>query len=198
MKLNRTISFSTILITMLLASPIQAEHSSFSFLEVQSAQIDHSDVDSDGGFGIEFSLSFADNWYVTGNNTENDFTFEDGTEGEYTNWLLGIGHYWSLSDSNDIYLQLSAETQKLKVAAGNIDERGASIEFGSIYQLNESWNFTAHARYSDINITSSDDRSEEFYFGGRFDYAFSDQLQIGLGYEAGDFDRLDLALRFNF
>lgn len=198
MKLNHTISLSSILLTMLFSSSTQAEHNPFNYLEVQSAQIDHSDVDSDPGFGIDMSLSFANNWYITGNNVGNDFTFEDGTEGDYTNWFLGVGHFWSLSESNDIYLQVSAETQKLKVAATSIDQRGASIEFGSIYQLNDSWSFTAHARFSDINITSNNDRSEEFYFGGRFDYAINEQLQIGLSYETGDFDRLDFTLRFNF
>ena len=202
MKINTynylTILMATLLTSSLIITSASADNSHFDYLEVQFVQQNHNDVDFDNSFGIEGSATFYNNWYLTGNTSKSEFATDIGVEADYTNWFLGVGHYWSLNEDTEIYAQLSAETQKIKSAMTSNDQRGASIELGTIYQLNEPLSFTAHARFSDININSNEDRSQEFYFGGRIDYSLSQQFQIGLGYEIGEFDRLNLGLRFSF
>ena len=198
MKIKHIVTITGLLTVMTATTPLLAETSAYRYLEAQHTQIDHSDGDLDNGLGIEVSIPLTDNWYVTGSNTKNDFTTDTGVEGEFTNWFLGAGYAWQLSNENSLYLQVSAETQKLTADIATIDERGASIELGNHYQLNESWVFSAHARFSDINIADDAGRSDEFYFGARIDYQLNDNFQLGLGYETGEFDRADFALRFNF
>jgi len=198
MNIKASNYLATLLLSSLISTSALANNDHFDYLEVQFVQQNHSDVDFDNSYGIEGSITFYGDWYLTGNTSKSEFVTDTAEKADYTNWFLGIGHSWSLSDLTKIYAQLSAETQKLESDIAKRDQRGASIEVGTVYQLNDSWSFTAHTRFSDININSNDDRSQEFYIGGRIDYSLSQKLQLGLGYEVGEFDRLNIAIRFNF
>lgn len=172
--------------------------SEFSFVETQYAHINHNDIDADAGIGIELSIPFNDSWYVTGSNTQSKITSDLDQQLDFTNWFLGVGHFWSWSTTSDIYLQISAETQKLEAEAGRFDKRGASIELGNHYWISDQWLLTIYGRFSDINISDVSDRSSELYFGARLSYKLSESFKLGIGIESGDFDRSELALRFNF
>lgn len=199
MKLNFKSPILLTLLGLVFSTYIQGKDYPFSYLEAQFAHIQHSDISTQGNLGIELALPIFDNWFIIGNRTVNDFTQDTlGIEMEYTHWLLGGGYFWTLSESNDLYLQVSAETQRLENRQADEGRRGASIELGSLYNLSDNFDLNIHARYSDINISKSEDRENEFYFGGRLDYKLSPDYKVSLGYEIGDFDRLDVSVRFNF
>ncbi|TQV74936.1 porin family protein [Aliikangiella marina] len=177
-------------------SPAKANE--FGYLEAQVTQVSQSDVTADTGYGIELSIPLSEKWYLIGSNIQSELISDIGVEMDFTNWYLGAGRHWTISPTSTLYLQLSAETQKLAADIGRTDRRGASFELGNHYRVNDNWVLTAYGRYSDINIASMNDRSDEFYFGARLSYQFKPNLEIGFGYESGDFSRTELGLRFRF
>ena len=160
--------------------------------------IDQDDIDTSSGLGLGFKLPLTENWYIDAKHLSVDVTTDMNIDADYTNWYLGVGHSWSVSETASVYLQLSAETQRLKAGPVSLDERGASIELGSHIELNTAWDAEFYGRFSDINITESEPRSSEFYFGARVSYTIIDNLSIALSYETGEFEQAMLGVNFNF
>lgn len=170
----------------------------YRYLELGGAQYEHNDARLDLGVSLELSIPLFKHWYLTGENTQNDFDTFIGPDGEFTHWQLGVGYRWKYSPNFRPYLQLSAETQKLETSEAKAEERGVSVELGGDYQLNPRWTLSPYSRFSDINIAEGSGRANEFYFGATINYQVNDTFDINASYEIGEFSRSEVAFRFKF
>ena len=154
------------------------------------AELRFVDVDSRGGDGIQFHLSYEleNNWMLVGGLTALDFNNNvDSTVVE-----LGGGYVWHYSKDFDLVSTLRFVQEEIDTPGGSSDDNGFAFSAGARGLLAPQ--FEIRGSVNHINLDDSDT-----YLELAGDYYFTEQVSAGASLEfAGDMDAFTIGVRWFF
>jgi opacity protein-like surface antigen len=163
------------------------------------ADIDGDDT-SPSGFSGAFSKTVGKGFYLTGRyrDVSEDISIAgDSIEIEVSQLSLGAGYSLHVTDTTDVYGQLTFENLELGVSgfgeSDSDDENGFGAEIGLRTMVTESFELGAKIGYLDVEDES------ETTFGASAYYYVTDNVAVGATYEMWeDVDFMGLNLRYAF
>lgn len=152
------------------------------------------------GFGGAFTKSLGENFYLTGRyrDISEDVTmFGESVELEVSQISLGAGYSVHVTDSTDVFGQVTYENLELGASSGgesaSEDDNGFGAEIGVRSMLTDSFELGAKIGYLDIADES------ETTFGASAYYYVTDTVAVGATYEMwDDVDFMGINLRYAF
>ena len=193
------IRFIICMTLLTITTELFADDDNFRFFRVDVSQFSADDVEDATGIHGHFSLPIKGRFYATGSIADTEFSSDLDTDIDYSQWQLGFGYHWSLPTHSDIYVELEANTQKLKADGMSRDQRGAVLTLGLKYRFSEHMLIDLSGQYSDIDITGVDDRSGDFRLLLDGEIRLTDNWQVGLATSfGGEIQEIGLYTRFSF
>jgi hypothetical protein len=162
------------------------------------------DLDDNGsspsGFSAAFSKSLGKGFYLTGHYrdvSEDVVIFAQSVEVDVSQLSLGAGYRLSVSDSTDVYGQVTYENLEAGASAqgesASEDDNGFGAEIGLRSMVTESLELGAKVGYLDV----ADD--SDTTFGASAYYYVTNSVAVGATYETWDgVDFMGLNLRYAF
>ena len=133
-------------------------------------ELDVSGVDIDGdGLGFNGSFEIADQWFLTGSYSAQDF---DGVD--VNMWSVGGGFHMPMSDRVDFVTTLAWVNAELDAGIVSVDDDGFGLGVGVRTRLTDAFEVDAGIGYVDMT-----DSTTAFNLSGR--YHFTDSFAVGAG-----------------
>ncbi len=154
------------------------------------AELRYVDVDTSGGDGIRFNLSYEleNNWMIVGGLTSLDFN----NNVDVTVVELGGGYIWQYSKDFDIVSTLRFVQSDVDNPGGGSDDNGFAVSTGVRGLLAPQ--FEMRGSVNHINLDNSDT-----YLELAGDYYFTERFSAGASLEfAGDSDIFTIGARWFF
>lgn len=205
MDFNQKLSVSLVALIAASSPALADNHTEtgpkWDLVEAGYVEADFDDDDtSPSGFSAAFSKSLGTGFYLTGRyrDVSEDIRIgSDSVEVEVSQISAGAGYSLHVTDTTDVYGQVTYENLEVGASAfgqsESEDENGFGAEIGVRSMVTESFELGAKIGYLDISDES------DTTFGASAYYYVTDAVAVGATYEMwDDVDFMGLNLRYAF
>ena len=193
--MKKKILIASLLSTFSLGASAQLP--TFDFVEVGSSVQDHDMSGEDfGGFELEGSYQFTDDFYIAGKHVSTN-----ESDLELATTTLGIGYQLGVTEHSVFYTQLDiASVLFERDAAGKFEDQGFQIGIGYRHKVSDSFQLEAGLKYLDageVDATFGDYNPTYVIVGAN--YILNDEFAIYADLESeADSDRYSIGLKYDF
>ncbi len=174
-----------------------AESPNWTYIDASYVSSDLNDVEPEG-FEIRGSYEINNLFFVDGSYTDQDDDIDTAFgdfDFELSNFDLGVGAKYGLSETTDIYGRLAWQNWDIETDFDDEDENGYSAAAGIRSLVWQGLELNAEAGYIDVG----DFIDGEFFFEVGGIYNFANGLGLGVSYgEIDDLETWKATIRYSF